>query len=262
MTPSGSETVLHSFYAGSAGSHPIAALVAVSGELYGTTSAGGLYNRGVVFKMTTSGTETVLYNFGSNTADGSQPLSRLLSIGDMLYGTTYAGGTVSLGTVFAVNKSSGQETVLHSFGIGHDGRRPTYGRLLNVGDKLYGTTKDGGGNTAPGYGTVYSIAPTPSGTYTVVHAFDGGSDGCHPQAGLVLHKGLLYGTTDGCGAYGAGTIFVIDPTSNTLTTIWAFGTVPAGQHPQSDLKVVNDTIYGTTLRGGTNDKGTVFSLKP
>ena len=258
ITPSGSESVVYSFYNGSDGSDPQGGLVAAAGKLYGTTYEGGLYKEGTVFSMSPSGIETVLHSFGAS-GDGSLPDAQMIHIAGKLYGTTYAGGEHTYGTAFAVARNSGQETLLHSFGQQGDGVSPVYGRLLPLNGTLYGTTRNGG---TQGAGTVYSVALTSSGTYNILHSFQGGSEGCRPHGGLVRYKGLLYGTTTGCGSYGHGTIFSIDPASKVLTTVWAFGDQPSGQDPSSDLIVVNDSLYGTTTRGGIHGHGTIFSFKP
>jgi uncharacterized repeat protein (TIGR03803 family) len=107
ITPSGTETVLHSFGATQDdGANPYAGLLNVNGTLYGTTAYGGVEgcgsnNCGTVFSITPSGTETVLHSFGFHTRDGRSPYSALVSVNGRLYGTTYQGGA-GYGTVFSV----------------------------------------------------------------------------------------------------------------------------------------------------------------
>jgi uncharacterized repeat protein (TIGR03803 family) len=106
VSPSGIETVLHSFCAQSGcrdGSHPVAGLVLdATGNLYGTTYFGGK-GRGTVFKVSPSGTETVLHNFIANGTDGYYPAAGLvLDTNGALYGTTLSGGAHGGGTVFQV----------------------------------------------------------------------------------------------------------------------------------------------------------------
>ena len=75
LSPSGAETVLHSFCPGAGcpdGSHPRADLVMdKAGNLYGTTYYGGTNNVGTVFKVSPNGTETVLHSFATNGSDNS-----------------------------------------------------------------------------------------------------------------------------------------------------------------------------------------------
>ena len=166
-TPSGTESVLESFYPGSDGQTPVASLIATGSTLYGTTSAGGVYNTGTAFSMTTSGAETVLHSFGGS-GDGTNPVAPLLNVGNKLYGTTESGGVNGCGSVFAITKANGHETVLYSFTDRPDGCTPRYGALISLNGTMYGTTSTGGGGSR--LGTVYSI--TPSGTETVLHTFN------------------------------------------------------------------------------------------
>jgi uncharacterized repeat protein (TIGR03803 family) len=99
VSPTGAETVLHSFAGGSDGSTPYTPLVAKGRNLYGTTYVGGTANDGTVFEISSKGIETVLHSFSGS--DGASPDAGLIldSSGD-LYGTTFSGGTSGLGTVF------------------------------------------------------------------------------------------------------------------------------------------------------------------
>jgi uncharacterized repeat protein (TIGR03803 family) len=101
ITTTGTEKVLHRFGYGSDGSFPCAALLNVSGTLYGTTSGGGADGWGTVFSMSPTGTEKVLHSFGFG-SDGATPLAGLIDVKGTLYGTTSAGGAYGNGTVFAL----------------------------------------------------------------------------------------------------------------------------------------------------------------
>lgn len=217
------ETVIYAFTGKSDGASPSAGLLLDSaGNLYGTTTYGGDLSAcpgtygdagcGVVFKLTLSGStwqESVLYTF-TNGADGGFPQygSLVQDTQKNLYGTTYAGGANGLGTVFKVN-SSGQESVLYSFtGQNGDGLFPFGGVILDAQDNIYGTTSQGGS----GFGTVYSI--NSSGVETILHSFAGTttSDGAYPSDSLVFDSaGAVYGTTEGGGKFGSGTIFSLTP---------------------------------------------------
>ncbi|HEY2475407.1 MAG TPA: choice-of-anchor tandem repeat GloVer-containing protein [Candidatus Cybelea sp.] len=156
MTSSGRERVLYTFLGYSPGGDtPVAGLVEMGGLLYGTTEAGGADYEGVVFSMTTSGKEKVLYNFGAGSGDGQRPRAPLIAYKGKLYGTTFVGGAYGMGTVFEVT-TSGTESVLHSFSGGTDGAYPLAG-LVALHGLLYGTTV--GGYTSSGDGTVFAISP-------------------------------------------------------------------------------------------------------
>src|SRR5450631_3911763 len=197
------ESVLHSFAQnGTDGYNPYAGLaIDTAGNLYGTTNVGGASSAGTVFKVTPSGTETVLYSFKGGT-DGCNPFDAGVVLGKkgVLYGATSGCGANAVGTVFKLTRT-GAETVLHSFAFdGKDGFNPYAGLVLDkTTGNLYGTTYYGGASAA---GTVFEITPT--GAETVLYSFaNDGKDGKNPYAGLVLDKtGNLYGTTNLGGANG------------------------------------------------------------
>ncbi len=280
-TTSGKETVLYSFGGGSGdGANPGAGLIHVNRTLYGTTQFGGSgscsYSGhsgcGTVFAMSTNGKERVLHSFVGGKREGKFPYAALINFNGTLYGTTYNGGGNNRGTVFKI-ALSGSETVLHSFKGGtEDGANP-YAGLINVNGTLYGTTLQGGANcnVSAGCGTVFAI--TSSGKQTVLHRFAGPpGDGEEPYAGLININGTLYGTTaeggSGTGArcmvenqlLGCGTVFAIT-TSGVETVLHSFKGRD-GVAPIAGLLNVNGTLYGTTIRGGANNEGTIFSLSP
>lgn len=204
---SGKESVIYSFGATDRdGQTPIARLTIRDGALYGTTFYGGSgcssYGCGTVFKVTTSGIETVVYRFKGGT-DGAAPSAALINLAGTLYGTTRRGGENNNGTVFKVS-AAGKETVLYRFKGGTDGAGPL--GLTAVNGMLYGTTSTGGSSHD---GTIFEVA-TSSGRETLLHTFKGG-DGAMPQAGLHDVNGALYGTTAAGGAGNDGTIFSLKP---------------------------------------------------
>ncbi len=158
----GRETVLHYFQSGSGdGASPQATLTNVGGVLYGTTTYGGAgscYSGcGAVFSIDpATGTETVIYAFQGNGADGAYPEAALIDVDGVLYGATAGGGAYGGGTVFSIDPGTGAETALHSFPIdATDGNTPV-ASLLDENGVLYGTTLWGGAN---GDGTVFAITP-------------------------------------------------------------------------------------------------------
>jgi uncharacterized repeat protein (TIGR03803 family) len=207
----GGETVLYSFNAdnGQGSYAPYGSLARdAAGNLYGTTEGGGTFGTGVVFKVDTTGAETVLYNFGSQSGDGSFPTGSVIrDAAGNVYGTTEYGGAYGFGTVFQVDKN-GNETVLHSFAGGTaDGEFPFLSGLLrDAKGNLYGVTGEGG---ASSFGTVYKLDP--AGKETILHSFNG-KDGKIPYGTLIMDKqGNLFGTTSAGGAHGAGVVFEITP---------------------------------------------------
>lgn len=248
------------------------------GNLYGTTYAGGIYNRGgygTVFKVDPSGTETVLHRFTGG-RDGIYPAfgSLLLNSGGSLYGTTSYGGASSNGIIFRVDPA-GKETVLYAFSGETDGGAPYSGLISDADGNLYGTTTVGGDlscindDDQPGCGTVFKFDK--NGKETVLYSFTGtGGDGEAPWAGLTRDgQGNLYGTTmmggdlscTNPGGYpGCGTIFRLDSTGHETivhTFVAADGSNPEGGPLTIDAA---GNLYGTASSNGPNNSGTIYKV--
>jgi uncharacterized repeat protein (TIGR03803 family) len=273
ITPGGTLTILYTFCSQlncEDGEYPEAGLVqGTDGSFYGTTYQGGyqggVFFSGTVFKLTSGGTLTTLYNFcsQSNCADGAFPQTELVQGTDgNFYGTT-------LSTVFKITPR-GTLTTLDTFCTSCvDGGNPN-GLVQGSDGNFYGTTYYGGDNG--GGGTVFKMSST--GALTKLYSFcaqSGCTDGAGPLAGLVqATDGNFYGTTAGGGANGDGVVFEITRIGG-LTTLYSFCSQPNcadGYQPWAGLlQATNGTFYGTTLTGGTSTNcptyggcGTVFSL--
>jgi uncharacterized repeat protein (TIGR03803 family) len=269
-------TILYSFTNSPDGANPFAGLLMdASGNLYGTTEGGGILPSsggcGTVFKLDSSGHETVLYSFCKAPLDAADPFAgSIMDAAGNLYGTTRDGGLYGSGAVFKVDPS-GNETVLHNF-AGSDGAGPEGGLIMDTAGNLYGTTPFGGASGQAGSGTVFKLDTSLN--LTVLHNFTG-SDGANPQASLVMDKaGNLYGTTGfggQPGGGGSGTVFKLD-TSLNLTVLHSFTPGSDGQEPYAGLIMdAAGNLYGTTLAGGSSTSsncqgtalggcGTVFKL--
>jgi uncharacterized repeat protein (TIGR03803 family) len=286
------QKVLYSFLGWMAGDgqYPAAGVILDSaGNLYGTTQQGGVYGLagGIVFELTPGAngqwTETILHSFtniGDPGGDGYQPWAGLTFDADgNLYGTTVMGGLYDTGTVFELSPDAGSwtETLIYSFTNSNgNGEAPYSGVIFDASGNLYGTTPNGGKYD---YGIVYELSPPQheggAWTETVIHGFQGGSDGKYPlYANLILDKeGNLYGTTVVGGKANTGTVFELSPDTNGLwkeSRLFAF---PAdgldGAGPVAGLIFdAGGHLYGTTAQGGIADScdndgcGTVFQLTP
>jgi uncharacterized repeat protein (TIGR03803 family) len=214
VTPAGKETILHSFPSSQQdGQEPMGGLVMdKEGNLYGTTTSGG-FQFGTVFKIDSSGLETILYTF-TGESDGEFPEATLImDDAGTLYGTTSLGGSSSsggCGTVFQLEKGGNFRT-LHTFQGAPDGCHPLAGLVRDGDGNLFGTTRQGGLlNCESGCGTIFKVSK--SGKETVLHRFAGGDGGWFPYAGLLSDSsGNLYGTTLGGGYYNKGTVFKLTP---------------------------------------------------
>ena len=215
---------------------------ATDGNFYGTTSWGGTYGVGTVFKLDGSGSVTTLHSFGY--FEGAYPKAALLEGADgNLYGTASAGGTNNLGTIFKMDPT-GDVTLVHSFG-GPDGANPWAPLIQTADGNFYGTARAGGVN---GFGSVFKMDS--EGNVATLHSF-ANTDGAHPYAALLgAADGYFYGTTAGslfgdfCST-SCGTVFKMDATGD-LTIIHSFS-VLSGATPRGALVQDGDgNLYGTT----------------
>jgi len=212
-----------------------------------------------------AGAESVLHSFG-NGSDGSKPFAGLTALKGMLYGTTINGGAHGDGTVFAIDRKSGAETVLYSFCSLQDcadGEEP-YGNLVAFKGQLYGTTFGGGSGQG---GTIYKF-DLKTGTVTIVYTFcslQNCGDGGESLAGLTAMNGMLYGTAFIGGAHGFGDVFSLDPKTGAEKVLYSFCSLDNcadGNETLSNLLSLNGTLYGTTIIGGAHKYGTAFSVDP
>lgn len=187
-----------------------------SGNLYGTTGAGGASNNGVVFKLAPqsdgSWIESVILKF-SGFPGGDTPVSQLIiDAAGKLYGTTLLGGIrgAGYGVVFKLTPNANgtwSERILHTF-LDQPSANPRAALILDAAGNLYGTTAN---DSASGYGTVFKI--TPQRCYTALHTF-AATTALRPFGGLVLDSaGNLYGTASQCGSGTGcqGVVFEIIP---------------------------------------------------
>jgi uncharacterized repeat protein (TIGR03803 family) len=272
VTPSGALTVIYNFCSigGSActdGSTPQGALaLGTDGNLYGTTYLGGAHGVGTVFKITTSGALTTLYNFGSqaNNADGANPYGALTLGNDgNLYGNTFAGGAKNDGAAFKIT-CGGSLTVLHSFS-GSDGANPEGDMLQASNGNFYGVTLTGGNSTSSG--TLFEM--TTSGSLTTLWDFCSTvncNDGSSPNVPLAQDSlGDVYGTSAGNGANSQGTIFTYTWWGgfHTIYHFCALSNCTDGSQPIGGPIVASDfNIYGTTATGGAHNAGSVYQFTP
>ena len=194
--------------------YPEGGLVLSSNILFGMTGLGGSSTNGMVFAVNVDGTAfTTLHNFGAwsgvpTNMDGARPSGGLILSGSTLYGTTVYGGSGGRGTVFKVDTDGTNFLVLHNFTgpasnpTNTDGAQP-YSDLVLCGSTLYGTASSGG---TSGKGTLFAVNTNGTG-FTNLHSFTGGSDGANPYAGLILSGNTLFGTAQGGGTSGVGTVF-------------------------------------------------------
>ena len=276
LTPSGNLTSLYSFCAQvihncSDGSMPQGAplVQGADGSFYGTTGTGGngTTNTGTMFKITTSGQLTTLYNFAGSPTAGAIPLGLIKSSDGNFYGVTGQGGTgcgdLGCGTFFRAT-AQGVVTVLYYFCTQTNCPDGSYPRaVIQAADgDFYGTTFMGGASDQM-CGTVFKI--TSGGDLTTLHKFNH-SDGCQPLWGLIQGSdGSFYGTTSRGGSHGEGSVFRMNA-AGELIGFYSFCSqtnCADGHRPYGPLlQASNGNIYGTTAFGGTaaRDAGTIFQI--
>jgi len=261
VTPSGTYTPIH-FFNGSDGQNPNSLILGQDGNFYGTTALGGTdHLGGTAFKITASGTLTTLYNFSS--AQSSNPGGIVQASDGSFYGyTVYGGGSSTCasgcGTVFHLT-SSGTLTTIHSFS-GNDGSSPS-GLTIGTDGNFYGVSGSGGDLTKChkiGCGTIFKM--NAAGNFKTLHVFEA-NDGAIPFGPLTQGPdGNFYGVTAiGNAPNTWGEVFGI--TSKGTFKILHHFTNTDGNEPGGALLLHTDgKFYGTTLLGGSNGSGVIYSL--
>lgn len=250
----GNLSTLYTFTGASDGGNPLAAPTLGSGyALYGTTSAGGQFGAGTIYKFLPNSSVSALGSFNFNNGSGSS--AELLSTGkNNFVGTSTIGGQFGLGNIYQVN-AKGKVTSLYSFTGGSDGELPNAGLILGADGNYYGTTEEGGDL---GLGTIFQVSPI--GTLTTLYTFSG-PDGASPTSALVLGSdGNFYGTTSSGGDFGFGTIFQLTP-DGTFTVLYSFNSTD-GAAPNTLLLASDGAFYSTTTSGGLYGQGTIFKFQP
>ena len=196
-------------------------LIDSAGNLFGATLNGGPNGGGVIFELSpqTGGGFSFSLPYAFSGSDGSSPMQSLVmdAFGN-IFGTTQYGGANGDGTVFKLTPNFGSWTFdsLYSFASTHDG---TFGRdvILDRHGDLFGSTESGGNRNqcrgAFGCGIVYTLTPTPLGTWkeTILSAFTGGAGGEDATSMFFGPNGKIYGVFHDAGQYNAGSIFELSP---------------------------------------------------
>lgn len=255
------QRTLHTFDDTNGGLSPFEITLDRRGRLFGTTDFGGVFNRGVVFRLDRisilTWSEKVLRNFNDPWGAAGK---LLLDDEGNIYGTTNQGGASGKGTVIKLTPGTDPHrwtlTVLYTFTGSPDGALPSSGLTADGQGNFYGTTDQGG---SAGCGTVFELSPTSDGGWheTILYSFQNGRDGCFPPSGVSFDSaGNLYGTMTSGGPAGLGLVYKLThlPSGEWSKSVLHTFSGADGKYPYSIGNVfvdANNNVYGTALLGGT-----------
>ena len=258
ITPSGTTTILHSLNGTTDGSFPWGPPIEGSdGNFYGTASGGGNHGNGVVYKVTSTGTYSVIYEF--DVTHGFSPIAPPTQANDgFLYIPLSEGGAEFCGTVVQLS-TAGVVNNYYSFPCGSGGAFPLGSLVQAANGDLYSTTQDGGTN---GEGTIYQI--TTGMAVTILHSFGAVFGDCtYPGAGMLLATdGNYYGSASDGGSHGDGCLFRTS-TSGAYKGLYSFNNTTNGTQMSPlapPVQLTSGILYGVTEFGGSSNDGTVYSL--
>ncbi len=227
-----------------------------NGKMYGMTNYGGASGLGVLFEYDPA-TSAYVKKLDFNNTTGTYPNGSLVvAANGKVYGMV-GGGANNNGVLFEYDPAASTYTKKFDF-ISPNGSNPGSSLNLATNGKLYGLTQDGGSLAD---GVLFEYDPATS-TFTKKLDFNL-TDGESPLGSLAqASNGKLYGTTNGGGATGDGTLFEFDPATATYTKKLDF-IGENGLSPQGSLVLAgNGKMYGMTSDGGANNAGVLFEYDP
>lgn len=229
-------------------------------QMWTTTQHGGPLSWGTIMKINSDGTGfNVMHSF--DFTYGGTPMGNIMQASDgNIYGTCYDGGVFASCCIWRCTPT-GTYTDLYDFDISH-GDFPTSG-MVQINNKLWGAASGGGSH---GSGVIYTWDLT-GGAYNDEYNIDGSVSGniYEPYGAPILaSNGKLYGTAMAGGINNQGGLYSYDPSNNTYTQLYTFGTnTNDGVIPYGGLfQASNGKLYGMTSDGGLNNMGTIFSFDP
>lgn len=243
-------------FSSSQGSNPMGSLTLKGEKFYGMTMYGGANNMGVIFEWNPSTSVYTKKIDFDGTLKGKRPSGDLTFYNGKFYGMTCDGGLYNMGVIFEWDPNTNVFTKKIDFDGVLKGESPN-GSLALWNGKLYGMTSMGGIST---WGVLFEWDPN---TNMFIKKIDFNQlTACRPGGSLTLLNGKFYGTAEGEYFDNLGTIFEWDPNTNILIIKVNFDGTNKGKNPVCTLTLSNGKFFGTTLYGGTNDKGVLFEWDP
>jgi uncharacterized repeat protein (TIGR03803 family) len=260
FSPNGTESVLHSFLAdGSEGTDCISGFtLGRDGNLYGACPSYPT-RYGTLYKLTSTGTFSLLHTFVGGSNDGAYPFSPPTQASDgNFYGVTYSGGGVPGPGTFYQMTPGGTTKMLYVFSAGGKSQIP-YGPLVLGSDGyLYGSNLTGG---AHGGGAIIKIST--KGKRTDLYAFNSPNDGNESLGGVIQGSdGNYYGCTYSGGLYSGGTAYKVTPKA-AFTVLRQFGATGSADGVNCQVGLVQATdgsFYGVQPVDLNHKKGTIFKI--
>jgi uncharacterized repeat protein (TIGR03803 family) len=241
------------------GGHVGNLIEALDGKLYGTRMIGGTNNLGVLFQydpVTNVFTDKINFAGASN---GQNPLSLISASDGKIYGLTYKGGSLNLGTLFQYDPSTNILIKKVDFNNAVDGIQPVDGLLQASNGLIYGTAEAGGINSK---GVLFEYNPLLN-TYLKKLDFGGSINGTLPSGSLLqANDGKCYGVCRSNLSDGKSEIFQYDINTNAYTTKFIFLnylTDGGGSNPQL-IQASDGNLYGTSNGGGMHNQGVIYQF--
>lgn len=140
-----------------------------------------------------------------------------------------------------------------------------FSSLTSDGTFLYGVTSGGG---LYGAGTIFKIKFDGTGFVSLYNFGSSGSDGSSSFSSLFFDGTFLYGTTNGGGITGKGTLYKILPDGTGYMILVNFSGLTNGSYPMASVVSDGTFLYGMTSDGGITDtafgtgRGLIYKVKP
>lgn len=243
------------------GDNPRGGLLLYNNKLYGLTAGGGVNFAGTIFEWDPA-TNVFTKKYDLIGSGGALPQSSLKLMNGKMYGTTVGGGASGLGVVFEWDPATNTYTDLFDLtGPGAGNGWSFYCSVTPYNNKIYCASYRGAANDA---GALYVIDPSlPNGSNTTtIKVFDAASGTTCNNNEMIVYNNKLYGTLINNGGLGQGTLFELNPATNTFTKLVDFNYTNTGGSPIGKLVLNGTKFLGMCNVGGANGQGTIYEWDP